>query len=106
MCITSSYDEETLEKGLAMMRKLHPYLRGIRIIVCTVYELIWLASGKTDLMLNVKPSIGVSSCAGKLIVEEAGGRVTNLRGESRGETDTLLISNGLLHEQIVRAING
>ena len=106
MCITSSYDGETLEKGLAMMRKLHPYLRGIRIIVCTVYELIWLASGKTDLMLNVKPSIGVSSCAGKLIVEEAGGKVTNLRGEPRKETDTLLISNGLLHDKIVEVING
>ncbi len=57
-------------------------------------------------MLNVKPSIGVSSCAGKLIVEEAGGRVTNLRGEPRVETDTLLVSNGLLHDKIVRAING
>ena len=106
MCITSSYDEMYLEKGLAMMRKLHPYLRGIRIIVCTVYELIWLASGKTDLMLNVKPSIGISSCAGKLMIEEAGGRVTNLEGKPRKETDTLLISNGWLHDPVIRAING
>ena len=105
MCITSSYDQETLEKALAMFRRLHPYLRGIRVIVCTVYELVWLASGKTDLMLNIKPSIGVSSCAGKLIIEEAGGKVTNLQGEPRKEKDTLLISNSLLHNQIVQIIN-
>ncbi len=105
MCITSSYDEATLDKALGVFRKVRPYLRGVRVIVCTVYELVWLATGATDLMLNVKPSIGVSSCAGKLIIEEAGGKVTNLKGEKRAEKDTLLISNSLLHDQIVEVLN-
>ncbi len=105
MCITSSYDKEYLDKAISVFTKLQPHLRGIRIIVCTVYELVWLASGLTDLMLNVKPSIGISSCAGKLIIEEAGGKVTNLNGEKRKEKDTLLISNGLLHDQVVQLLN-
>lgn len=105
MCITSNYDQQYLDEAVSLFSKLQPHLRGIRIIVCTVYELMWLASGLTDLMLNVKPSIGISSCAGKLIVQEAGGKVTNLQGLPRTEKDTLLVSNGLLHQEIVRLIN-
>lgn len=105
MCITSSYNDEYLERALSTFRRLHPYLRGIRVIVCTVYELMWLAEGKTDIMLNIKPSIGISSCAGKLIIQEAGGRVSNLKGQPRAETDTLLITNSLLHDEVVKILN-
>ena len=106
ICLTSSYDEHYMNEALDTVRKLHPHLRGIRIIVCTVYELIWLASGLTDIMLNIRASIGISSCAGKLIVQEAGGRVSNLQGQPRAQKDTLLITNGLLHDEVVKIING
>ena len=82
------------------MQKLQPYVRGIRVIVCTVYELIWLPTGKSEAMINVKPSMGLSSCAGKLIVTEAGGRVTNLSNKPRQEIDDLLITNSVLHDAV------
>ena len=74
------------------------------MIVCATTEPAWLASGKTDAMFNVKPSIGLSSCAGKLIVTEAGGKITNISGKTRLDKDTLLISNGKIHNQILNAI--
>lgn len=100
ICLTSSYNAEYSGKVFDIMQKLQPHVRGIRIIVCTVYELIWLATGKSEAMINVKPSIGLSSCAGKLIVSEAGGRVTNLSNKPRKEIDDLLITNSLLHNAV------
>ncbi len=104
ICLTSSYDRQYSGKVFSIMKKLQPHVRGIRIIVCTVYELIWLATGKSEAMINVKPSIGLSSCAGKLIVSEAGGKVTNLSNQPRKETDDLLITNGLLHDDFYALI--
>jgi len=100
ICLTSSYNAEYSGKVFGIMQKLQPYVRGIRIIVCTVYELIWLATGKSEAMINVKPSMGLSSCAGKLIVTEAGGRVTNLSNKPRQEIDDLLITNSVLHDAV------
>ena len=34
----------------------------------------WCASGKIDGVINIKPSIGLSSAAGNLFVKEAGGK--------------------------------
>ncbi|MBR6348773.1 MAG: hypothetical protein IKR80_07490 [Spirochaetales bacterium] len=104
ICLTSSYDGKLTDRVLGIVRKLQPHVRGIRIIVCTVYELIWLARGWSECMINIKPSIGVGSCAGKLIVTEAGGKVTNTKGEKRREIDDLLITNGLLHDEFLKLV--
>lgn len=104
ICLTSSYNAEYSEKVLDLIQKLQPYVRGIRIIVCTVYELIWLATGKSEAMINVKPSMGLSSCAGKLIVSEAGGTVTNLSNKPRQEIDDLLITNSVIHDAVYNII--
>lgn len=105
ICLTSNYDETYTEKVLNIIKKLQPHVRGIRIIVCTVYELLWIATGKSEAMINVKPSIGLSSCAGKLIISEAGGKITNLSNKTRKEKDDLLISNNVLHEEIYKIIS-
>lgn len=101
-CLTSHYNEEHTKQVLNIAQKLSSKVRGLRLVVCGTIELAWLATGRIDGMLNVKPSIGLSSCAGKLIVEEAGGKVTNLRGEKQKDKDTLLISNGLIHCEILQ----
>ncbi|MEV5575624.1 inositol monophosphatase family protein [Spirillospora sp. NPDC052269] len=42
--------------------------------------------------------------APKIIVEEAGGRLTDLSGDPRIDRDAALVSNGSLHEQLVKAL--
>lgn len=75
------------------------------MIVSAAIELAWCTSGKIEGCLNVKPSIGLSSAAGKLLVQEAGGRVTNLSGDERNEIDTMLVTNGIIHNEIVKVLN-
>ena len=40
------------------------------------------------------------AAAPMVLVEEAGGRVTDLEGERRIDSGTFLTTNGLLHEEI------
>lgn len=105
ICLTSSYDEILTKEVLDIIKKLQPHLRGIRIIVSTAYELTWITSGLIEGMINIKPSLGVSSKAGILIVTEANGKVSNIKGNKRDNIDTLLVTNGLIHDKILKIIN-
>lgn len=104
-CLTSHYNNKHIKDVLTIEERLAPKVRGLRLIVSAAIELAWCASGKTDGCLNVKPSIGLSSAAGKLLVQEAGGMVTNLQGKMRENIDTMLVTNGKIHNEIVEIIN-
>lgn len=104
-CLTSHYSDEHIKDVLNVEEKLASKVRGLRLIVSGAIELCWCASGKIDGVLNVKPSIGLSSAAGKLFVEEAGGIITNLNGNKRDKIDTLLVTNGKIHNEIVEVLN-
>lgn len=104
-CLTSHYNDKNIKEVLNVEEKLASKVRGLRLIVSAAIELAWCASGKIEGCLNVKPSIGLSSCAGKLLVQEAGGKVTNLQGNKRESIDTMLVTNGYIHNEIVSVIN-
>ncbi|HZT82078.1 MAG TPA: inositol monophosphatase family protein [Gemmataceae bacterium] len=75
-------------------------------------KLARVARGEADLYLNTYPNFhDWDSCAGQVLVEEAGGRVTGLRGEGlryglpgADQKHGLLASNGLLHDAALRAL--
>jgi len=76
-------------------------LRGIRRLGSAALDLCLVAEGKFDLYweLNIMPW---DIAAGVLIVEEAGGRVTDLEGGRAYETcHRVLATNGLLHDQFL-----
>ena len=104
VCLTSHYNKEHTEKAIDAIKKISPNARGVRIIVSAAVELCWLASGKIDAVVNIKPSVGLSSLAGKLFVVEAGGESTNTFGKQRERIDTTLCSNGLIHKEIVKLL--
>ena len=104
-CLTSHYTEEEIERVLDVEKRLADKVRGLRLIVSSAIELVWCASGKTDGCVNIKPSIRLSSSAGILLVEEAGGKVSNVLGAERAHSDTMLATNGLIHDEIVGILN-
>ena len=77
----------------------------------TAYKLARVATGEADVFLSRGPKSEWDVCAGDLIVQEAGGRVTDLRGHtlSYNHEDPYvhgtLASNGLLHDPVLRAIS-
>ena len=92
-CLTSHYNEKHIRDILRVEESLASKVRGLRLIVSSAIELCWCASGKIDGVINVKPSIGLSSAAGKLFVKE--------KGNKRDKIDTLLVTNGKIHNEVV-----
>jgi myo-inositol-1(or 4)-monophosphatase len=82
---------------------LNAKCRGIRIIACSALTTAWIASGR----LTAHFGYDLSSwdlVAGALLIQEAGGTVTELDGSAyRLETRTMLCSNGSveLHDEIL-----
>lgn len=103
-CLTSHYNETHIKEILNIEEKLASRVRGLRLIVSAAIELAWCASGKIDGCINIKPSVGLSSAAGKLLVKEAGGKVTNIEGKQRKNIDTMLVTNGKIHNEILSVI--
>lgn len=103
--LTSHYTEEQTDYILKIVRKLSLKTRGLRLLVSQAVELCLIASGKLDGTVCIK-SRGFSSSAGSLIVQEAGGKVTTIDGTQRdSKANSLLVSNGIIHNALVDAID-
>ena len=58
-----------------------------------------------DVMLD--PEVNLWDLAAvKIIVDEAGGKMTTVSGENRLDGGSALTTNGALHEEVLRALNG
>jgi myo-inositol-1(or 4)-monophosphatase len=78
----------------------------VRRLGSAAIDLCWVACGRFDAFweYNLNPW---DIAAGYLIIEEAGGKVTNFVGESYSVYDKeTLATNGLIHDQMLKAING
>ena len=84
---------EVLERLAAVL----PVTQGLRRIGAASVDLAYLACGRLDAFYEagLKPW---DMAAGWLLVEEAGGRVSNLRNEPLCFGEALLASNGRLHD--------
>jgi histidinol-phosphatase len=90
-------------------------LRDVRALA--LFRRAWHAQGYSDFwsfMLLAEGSVDVAiehemhawdNAPLKVIVEEAGGRFTNLRGDPRYDGGSAVATNGLLHDEIVAALN-
>lgn len=86
--------------------RVMPEVQRIKSLGSAVLEGAWVASGRLDAywMTYFKPwDVAVTT----LLVAEAGGTVTNLKGEpwTLAHEDALF-SNGVLHQRLLAALNG
>jgi histidinol-phosphatase len=64
-----------------------------------------VAEGAAD--VATEPEVSLWDLAAvQVIVEEAGGRFTNLAGEARPDGGSAVSTNGVLHEQVLAALSG
>jgi histidinol-phosphatase len=68
------------------------------------WQYMLLAEGAVDLCVESEAKLW-DLAAPKLIVEEAGGRLTSLRGEDTAAGGNCLASNGLLHDEALRELS-
>ncbi len=100
-----SYQEDAMRRNLALFNRFILRSRAVRRDGAAALDLCYTACGRFDgfweLSLNAW-----DVAAGKLIIEEAGGRVTNFRGDPCSIYDAeILASNGRVHDQMIRVLS-
>jgi len=103
----------TIRPNAQRINNIGNVVRRIRSLGCTSLEMCLVASGKLDAFVDVRGNIRVVDfAAGKLIVEEAGGMVTDgcgsaiLLGGDMWQSHYLLASSGIAHELLLRLLGG
>jgi myo-inositol-1(or 4)-monophosphatase len=101
-----SYNNEGAVNGLDVIREIWPDMQTARIIGSAAMGISYAAAGLTDLYFHhqLEPWDQV---AGLLLVEEAGGIVTDRNGKRAGlYSDGLVASNRALHAEFMRSTDG
>lgn len=99
------YDvHERPEETLRWFAPLLPRLRGVRRLGSAALDLAYVAGGRLDLFWEAKLHAW-DVAAGILLVEEAGGRVTDFAGAPVApDPASIAASNGRLHDELLAAL--
>jgi myo-inositol-1(or 4)-monophosphatase len=92
---------ETPDNNLKEYAAFSVRVRGVRRLGSAVLDLAWLSSGRLDGYWELR--LGPwDVAAGSLLVEEASGRVTSLKGGALNlDSPSLVASNGRIHSEIL-----
>ena len=96
--------EHTLPEVIRLLETMLPKVRDIRRAGAAALDLAYLSCGRLDgfYEMNLQPW---DTAAGWLLVEEAGGRVTDFSGGPYSSfIPKILASNGCLHRQLLELI--
>jgi len=100
-----AYDIRTNPRNnLAQYAQFQLRTQGVRRLGSAAIDCAWTALGRLDgyWEFGIKPW---DIAAGGLLVREAGGRATSTAGDEEFlSTGTIVVSNGLLHEQMLRVL--
>ena len=99
------YDEDERKVNLKYFNKLMPNVQGLRRSGSVAVDLPHVACGRMDgfWAIHLKPW---DLAAGKLIVQEAGGKVTKLDGDEHNVKDSYIIAtNGKIHDEMIEVLN-
>jgi len=103
----------TLRPNTARIVGVGDTVRRIRTLGSTSLELSLVASGALDAFIDLRGMLRVVDiAAGKLILEEAGGLITDARGKelhlggNMWQRTDLIGSNGLMHDDLLQIIGG
>ena len=102
-----AYDIGTARRNnLGLFARMAKKAEGIRRLGSAALDLCWLAAGRLDGFWELKLHPW-DTAAAKIIVEEAGGKITRFNGEKYSIFDKeILASNGKLHPALKKVLRG
>jgi len=96
---------ESLEMSLKGVNVLMPKVRTIRMLGSAALMLAWVANGRLTSYWEYDLS-SWDIAAGALLIQEAGGKLTDLNGNPYNlRVRKMIASNGLVHDEILRTLN-
>jgi myo-inositol-1(or 4)-monophosphatase len=98
--------DKNKERTGKLLHEVYPHVTDIRKLGSAGLETAWVAAGKRDAYFTTKIEPW-DVAPGVLLVQEAGGRVSDFQGNPwQPETSDLLFSNKRLHEKISSLLCG
>lgn len=108
-CLVTGFPYTYLDSENGPLQVFEKFIRKgipVRRLGSAAIDLCWVAAGRFDGFYEHQLSAW-DSAAGFIIVEEAGGKVTNLKGEPYNPYQPgLIATNGKIHDEMVRIVNG
>lgn len=96
-----SSKKETRDRLLPNMEKIYSSGLHMRMFGSGFSDMTYVAAGNFDVMFQIKTNIW-DIFPGVLLIEEAGGRITDIKGKKIGiKSDSVLATNGVSHGEIV-----
>lgn len=87
------------------LKGLLPHVAGIRCIGSTCMAMAYVAAGRMDAMVQMVGSKPWDLAAGKLLIEEAGGMVTDVHGgDDCIRSESVIAANPEIHEQLIKLL--
>src|SRR6202000_354354 len=108
-CVVTGFPYTYLDTPNGPLQVFEKFIRKgvpVRRLGSAAIDLCWVAAGRFDGFYEHKLQAW-DSAAGFLIVEEAGGKVTDFKGDHYSPYQPHIIAtNGKIHEQVLRVVNG
>lgn len=99
-----SHRRETRQATLDILQELAHEVKTIRAIGTAALAISWVAAGRLDGYLNINLHPW-DVAAGGVIVQEAGGRISNFSGDAwHWQQMDCIVSNGPLHDRFVEIL--
>lgn len=99
----ASVQEWFVDRADGSLRRLAERVRALRGVADGWAQLL-VAQGSAELAIERSPCFAWDFAATGLIVQEAGGRISTLRGTPPEDGGDLLVSNGLVHEETLELL--
>jgi myo-inositol-1(or 4)-monophosphatase len=97
--------EESMQMSLKGIQVLMPKVRTIRMLGSAAIMLAWIANGRLTAYWEYDLSSWDIS-AGALIIQEAGGKFTDLEGNDFNlRTRKICATNGKIHDALLKTLN-
>lgn len=107
-CLVTGFPYNYLDEPNGPLQTFERFIRKgipVRRLGSAAIDLAWVACGRFDGFYEHKLQAW-DSAAGFLLVEEAGGKVTNLKGDTYSPYQPgIVATNGIVHEDLVRVVN-
>lgn len=108
-CLVTGFPYTYLDMKNGPLQVFESLIRNgvpVRRLGSAAIDLCWVAAGRFDGFYEHKLNAW-DSAAGYLIVEEAGGKVTDFKGEKYSPYQPHLVAtNGKIHDELVSIVNG
>lgn len=105
LCFAYSHERKSLKRAISAYQHFEFEARSMRHFGSSSLEMAFVAAGRVDGMIITPPVRIWDVAAGILLIQEAGGTVTDFNGTSKRLVyNGLVVSNGKVHKQILRVI--